>query len=240
AIALLGGRSSGGISNSSTSANLPQWFLQLKEKNPIDQLLSLHAADPTDVELVATLVPLLTRYRSTALFDGSSLSNLSARALAAEAERLVDVLVDSSPGEEAFMLRATLESRSLAERRQDLEKVLTINPERSDAMRLLVELQTEARRTKQSDPAIQMKPEEVFSMLDRIDQLSKERPTENALLRGYFLAQAEGAASAAAYWNSQVDSVERPILVLSALLELSLEQNQLAQAKQYLQQMIEA
>jgi|694.fasta_scaffold00500_15 tetratricopeptide (TPR) repeat protein len=240
AIALLGGRSSGGISNSSTSANLPQWFLQLKEKNPIDQLLSLHAADPTDVELVATLVPLLTRYRSTALFDGSSLSNLSARALAAEAERLVDVLVDSSPGEEAFMLRATLESRSLAERRQDLEKVLTINPERSDAMRLLVELQTEARRTKQSDPAIQMKPEEVFSMLDRIDQLSKERPTENALLRGNFLAQAEGAASAAAYWNSQVDSVERPILVLSALLELSLEQNQLAQAKQYLQKMIEA
>lgn len=240
AIALLGSRSSGGISTSSTSANLPQWFLQLKEKNPIDQLLALHAADPTDTELVATLVPLLTRYRSKELFEGSSLSNLSARALAAEAGRLVDVLVDSSPGEEAYMLRATLDSRSLAERRQDLEKVLKLNPEQSDAMRILVELQTEALRNKQTDPAIRMKPEEVLSMLDRIDQLNKERPTENCLLRGYWLAQAEGPAAAAAYWSGQLDSLERPILVLNALMDLSLEQNQLAQGKQYLQKMVEA
>lgn len=240
AIALLGSRNSGGISTNSNSANVPQWFLELKEKNPVDQLLALHAADPADAELVATLVPLLTRYRSKELFDGSSLANLSARALAAEAGRLVDVLVDSSPGEEAYMLRASLDSRSLKERRQDLEKILKLNPDRSDAMRILVELQTEARRTKQTDPAVLMKPEEVVSLLDRIDQLNKERPTENSLLRGYWLAQEEGAASAAAYWNSQLDSLERPILVLSALLDLSLEQNQPAQGKQYLQKMIEA
>jgi tetratricopeptide (TPR) repeat protein len=240
AIALLGSRNSGGIPKSSSAEKLPQWFLELKEKNPIDLLLALHAADPGDSELVATLVPLLTRYRSTDLFDGSSLANLSARALAAEAARLVDVLVDSSPSEEAYMLRATLDSRGLFQRRQDLEKVLNLNPERSDALRILVELQTEARRTKQTDPAIVMKPEEVISLLDRIDQLNKERPTENCLLRGYWLTQAEGAVSAAAYWNSQLDSLDRPILVFNALLDLSLEQNQLAQGKQYLQKMIDA
>jgi tetratricopeptide (TPR) repeat protein len=216
---------------------LPAWFVKLQSQHPVDLLLAYYASDPSDIEVASILVNIATQLGSTKVMDGSAWASLSSNALIAEAERIVDVLVDSAPGEASLLLRASLASRTPIQRKQDLEKVLEINPNRIDALRGLVQIQIDARRSKNGDPSLLLDKAAVDSMFNQIDLIASKDRSQDILQRGWWIARVESQKHATDFWEDQLKQVDRPIFILKAMMEVALEQRDQGRAKQILQRM---
>lgn len=236
-LVMLTSRLTGVSSPTAPQGELPSWFVKLRDQHPVDLLLANHASDPSDIETVSTLVNIATQLSSTKVLDGSAWAGLSAAALVAEAERIVDVLVDSAPEEESLLLRANLASRTPFQRKQDLEKVLEMNPDRLEALYGLVKIQIDARKSKNSSHNLLLDKDAVDSMIDHIDSIPSKDRTQQVLLRGQWIAQVGSPQNALDYWEDQLNQVNRPILILKAMMISALEQQNRGLAKQILQRM---
>jgi tetratricopeptide (TPR) repeat protein len=237
ATVMLAARLSGTNAPSLSQGEFPPWFVKLREQHPIDLLLAVHAADPSDIEIAVTLVNIATQLGSTKVMDGSAWAGLSAAALIAEASRIVDVLVDAAPSAESLILRAGLASKTPIQRKQDLEKVLEMNPDRLDALRGLVQIQIDAKRSGNSDPSLLMDRGSVESIMDHIESIAAEDRSQNVLLRGQWIAQLEGPKKAMDYWQAQLNNLDRPIEILNAMMAIALQDGNRNLAKQILLQM---
>lgn len=234
---LLASRLSGGNPPVIPRGGVPNWFVNLREQHPIDLLLACHASDPSDVEVVSTLANIVTRVGATEALDGSVWGDFSAAALTSEVERIVDVLVDASPGEDSWMLRASLVSRSPTQRKQDLEKVLEESPDHLNALRSLVQIQIDAKKARNEDPNLVLKSQDVDSIIDRIEKMAPDESSENVLLRGQWIAAKDGPEQAVAYWEGQDIPLDRPLPVLNAMMNEVFEQKNQEMARTILNRM---
>jgi tetratricopeptide (TPR) repeat protein len=240
AMVMLASRISGGSPPALPQGQTPTWFAKLQERHPVDLLLECHASNPSDVEVASTLVNIVAGLGSKAILEGSAWAEFSPAALQAEIDRIVDVLVDSTPGEAALILRASMKTRSPKQRSQDLEKVLEVSPDRLEALQELVRIQIDMRRSPSDDADLLMETQAVDSMMDRIEKLSPSDRSEYVLLKGLWISQSQGTEQAIAYWESQVSQLDRPIAVLNAMLEVALEQKNRILAKEILRRMRES